>query len=90
MCSNISAKAYGRDPLSVTGPGVLGQFVNRYALQYHSLGDCGWNESYMRQLSTRQIVIKNSYYGYYEENNYGASEHYDVLWKEKKVYEEAA
>ena len=88
MCSNISEREYGIDPLSVSGPGLLGRFVNRYALQYHTHGDGGWNDSYMRQLSTGQMVVKNSYYGYYQENNYVASEHYEVLWKEKRVFKD--
>lgn len=87
MRSNISTRNYGKDPLSVTGPGLLGKFVHRYALQYHRHGDGGgWSDSYMRHLATGQIVIKNSYHGYYQENNYGASEHYNVLWNEKRVY----
>jgi hypothetical protein len=87
MCRNISNRKYGKDALSITGPGLLGKFVNRYTLQYHRHGEGGgWQDSYMRYLTTDQIVIKNSYYGYYQENNYGASEHYNVLWNEKRVF----
>jgi len=87
MCRNISNRDYGKDSLSITGPGLLGKFVDRYALQYHRHGEGGgWKESYMRHGTTGLMVIKNSYYGYYEENNYGASEHYDVLWNEKRVF----
>jgi hypothetical protein len=32
------------------------------------------------------VVIKNTYFGYYDENNYWKKNHYHLLWINKNVY----
>lgn len=91
---NTVKNLYGRDPLSLTGPGCLGDSIDytyshRYPYFFYNIipiKDKDWL-SYVVDKNMKK-VIKNTYYGYYTENNYRDTTHYHKLWHEKKIYKE--
>ena len=81
---------YGKNPLSPTGPGLLGEYVNnqeREQLPMYfetSVIENKINESY---IVFHDRVILKYYYGYREEQRKNQKKkHYDLLWKERKIY----
>jgi hypothetical protein len=89
---NIIKNYYGNDTLSITGPGCLGGSVdyvykNKYPFFYRNVIPVQGHNwlSYIVDKND-QKVIKNTYYGYYEENKYITTNHYHNLWYEKRIY----
>jgi len=88
----IIKNKYDKDPLSLTGPGCLGDCVDEvygknYSYHYFNLipkKDHDWL-SYNVDTNNKR-VIKNTYHGYYDENNYRSTGHYHVLWHNSKIY----
>lgn len=83
---------YDIDPLCVTGPGCLGDAVdymygNRYPYYYFNYVPPGKQDllSFVGDKS-KSSVIKNSYFGYYEEGGYKDTGHYHNLWMKHKIY----
>lgn len=89
---NVIKNYYGNDTLSITGPGCLGGSVdyvykNKYPFFYRNvipIQGRNWL-SYIVDKND-QKVIKNTYYGYYEENKYITTNHYHNLWYERRIY----
>ncbi len=88
----IIKNKYDKDPLSLTGPGCLGDAIdsvykNKYDYKYFNIIPVKNNDwlSYNVDLNNKK-VIKNTYFGYYDENNYRNTGHYHRLWHEKKIY----
>jgi mannosyltransferase OCH1-like enzyme len=85
---NIVRSDMKDDTLKITGPGVLGDAIDKitkktYQYEYFNkmLGD--WRSCiYKNEI----LFFQNSYYGYYDENNYLKERHYDTLWRKKKVF----
>jgi len=76
------------DTLKITGPGVLGDAIDKitkktYQYKYFNkmIGD--WRSCVYRN---KILFFQNSYHGYYNENNYLKEKHYDTLWRMKKVF----
>jgi mannosyltransferase OCH1-like enzyme len=87
MISNISNKIYGENALCITGPKVLGNIVyGNLHLENNVNGD-DWKNSYLTYTSNKNIIIKNSYCNYYDENDYINKLHYSVLWEKRTVYQ---
>jgi hypothetical protein len=89
---NIIKNYYCDDPLSVTGPGCLGKSVDyayekKYSYYYYNIVpiENHYWLSYVVDKNGKK-VIKNSYYGYYEEGNYKTTNHYHNLWNDKRIY----
>lgn len=89
---NIIKNNYGADPLSITGPSVLGKAIEsvygKYVYHYcNTIPVVGKGHlSRIIDRMTRDVIIKNTYYGYYEEGNYINTNHYHVLWHKKGIY----
>jgi GR25 family glycosyltransferase involved in LPS biosynthesis len=86
MCLNIMNENYTNDSLSITGPGLFGKFINNPTNYYNDMIKGDWQTSFLRNKNTNRITIKNSFYNYYEEDNYLKNHHYSVLWKNKQVF----
>lgn len=88
----IVNSSYDNDPLSITGPGCLGDAIDymygkRYPYYYFNTipkKDHDWL-SFVADGSKRN-VIKNTYFGYYDEGKYRTSGHYHNIWHQHKVY----
>jgi len=86
---------YTEDPLNITGPGCLGDAIryvyknNSYPYFYKNTVEPNRSSefSYIVDL-TGYNVIKNTYYGYYDEDNYYNLRHYHLLWKDRKIYKQ--
>lgn len=85
---------YNEDPLSITGPHVLGNAIDyvydgKYNYNYLNvvpIKNNDWLSYNVNKDGTK--VIKNTYYGYYDENNYKNTNHYHVLWYKKNIYKQ--
>jgi len=84
MVNNIAGNIYGENALCITGPKVLGNHVKDNMHFENNVRDKEWKNSYLTY--NKKIIVKNSYFGYYEENDYENKLHYNVLWKEKKAF----
>jgi mannosyltransferase OCH1-like enzyme len=90
----IVKNSYDKDPLCITGPGCLGDAIDyiyeaRYPYYYFNITpknkkDHHWL-SFIVDKSNRS-VIKNTYFGYYDEGNYKSIGHYAILWQRHKIY----
>jgi GR25 family glycosyltransferase involved in LPS biosynthesis len=83
MLTNIFKNSYEIDPLSITGPGLLGKYAKNNVLLYNS---CVNNDTQNSFISEKKILVKNTYFNYYNENNYLATNHYHIKWHNKTVY----
>jgi GR25 family glycosyltransferase involved in LPS biosynthesis len=81
---NIHNKLKCIDSLTVTGPGLMGKYVNATEYLCNLTDGCEWQKSYICYIN--QIIIKNSYFNYYIENNYLNEHHYGVLWTNNNIY----
>ncbi len=88
----IIKNSYDKDPLSVTGPGCLGDAIdymygNQYPYYYFNvipIKDHDWLSFVTDR--TGQRVIKNTYFGYYDEGAYRSTGHYHKLWHQHNIY----
>jgi hypothetical protein len=85
MIENISSKKYGKDPFSITGPGCMGEYIHNNIYMKLIFVDTE-NKNPVIINENKKILIKNTYYGYYDENNYIKTGHYVVLWENKQIY----
>jgi hypothetical protein len=82
---------YSENPLMVTGPGILGlaRLAERSTpplrLSNGFQGGDWQNTSTIRD-ENGTAIINCSYPGYYAEDNYGATHHYNVLWHNRQVF----
>jgi hypothetical protein len=84
---NIIGMEYGADPLCCTGPGVHGMAIDRVYGKYEYLyrnSEVSCDSCILDRAG--MVCFKNTYHGYYQENNYITTSHYSVLWKNRKIY----
>lgn len=89
MIQNIHYSEYSRDRLSITGPGVFADIASdnkKDNFLKNTMMDNEWQDSLIKNDSI--AVIKTSYVGYYNENNYQNTTHYAVMWNNKNVFNE--
>jgi len=85
---------YTEDPLNITGPGCLGDAIryvykDSYPYFYRNTVDPDRSSEFSHIIDlTGYNVIKNTYYGYYDEDNYYNLKHYHLLWKDRKIYKQ--
>lgn len=89
MINNIANRVYGENALCITGPRVLGNIVKNNLHLENNAFNGDWKNSYLTYTSNKNIIIKNSHYNYYDENDYINQSHYSVLWAKKGVYQES-
>ena len=92
---NLIKTKYLESSLSITGPQLWKKYINKNDCNfknilftpetYYELKD-RFIYSYIIDKNTNEMIIKNSYYGYYNENNYLSTTHYSNLWNLKQVY----
>jgi hypothetical protein len=85
---------YDKDPLCLTGPGSLGDAIDymyekRYPYYYKNIIPVEGKDwlSYVQDING-QKVIKNTYYGYYDEGMYREIGHYHNMWHSRSVYKQ--
>lgn len=83
---------YDKDPLCLTGPGSLGDAIDyiyekRYPYYYKNIIPVEGKDwlSYVQDRNG-QRVIKNTYYGYYDEGMYREIGHYHNIWHSRNVF----
>lgn len=86
MIYNIKNHLYLNCCLSVTGPGLLGKYVDYNNSFKHTFAfkNNDWTNSII--ISNSFKLIKTSFFNYYNENKYLDLHHYSVLWKNKNVF----
>jgi mannosyltransferase OCH1-like enzyme len=98
MLKNIKEESYASGPLDITGPGLLKKYINdtiyvknvysndEWKENWNKFTESGeWKNSYIIDIATKRIILKTSYYTYYDditehENNYM------YLYNTKQVY----
>lgn len=88
MVINIHNRNYCDDPLSISGPGLFGRYVNAsMCIDMNNTMDSlyDWSRSYIAL--DGKVLIKNTYNDYYNENNYISKGHYGHMWSNKQVYD---
>lgn len=90
---NIINNRYCEDPLSISGPGLLSGVINKHYIdyKYYYKNTCTSKHHSMSYITLnndtdKRMIIQNTYNGYYQEDNYGDTAHYDKLWHVNKVY----
>jgi FkbM family methyltransferase len=78
---NVKNKYYGRDCLYPTGPGILGEIVNKYSLK--TLGYFDKNYYYHKKLGK---IIEHKCKTCGQTQDWVNGNNYGKLWKEKKIY----
>jgi inositol phosphorylceramide mannosyltransferase catalytic subunit len=86
MLYNIHTNNYTKDALSVTGPGLLGKHIKNNIVLKNCMRGNDWMNSFITK--NEKIIIKNSYAGYYQENNYINTTHYSAIWNSKKIFDQ--
>lgn len=88
----IVNNVYGDNPLDITGPGCLGEAINyvyenNYNYYYRNVipENKQASLSFVIDINSKR-VMKNTYFGYYNEDNYADTSHYHNLWTKKSVY----
>jgi hypothetical protein len=93
--NNLGKTLYLDNPLCISGPQLWNKYIRKeecilknelYEPNTHYEMRNRFLNSYIKEKNNGNILIKNSYYGYYDENNYLLTLHYSNLWKLKKVY----
>jgi hypothetical protein len=88
---NVLNNHYGRDFLSITGPGIFPEifYMRDYpaiTLKNSRINDSeDWRQSGVTDSSGRWIAL-NSYHDYYEESNHLTSTHYSSFYQQNQVY----
>jgi GR25 family glycosyltransferase involved in LPS biosynthesis len=75
--------------LKISGPQCFSKFIhNNYCVKlYNYIYNNKWQDSlFINNNEEKKILIKISYNGYYNENNYVNTNHYGIMWKDKKIY----
>ena len=75
--------------LEICGPQCFSKFIiNDYNIKLYCYFDNNdWQKSvFINTLDGKKILIKISYNGYYNENNYIDTNHYGIMWKNKMIY----
>ena len=85
MIYNIHNSLYLTSSLEITGPLLFEKHINNNIFLKNNFKD-DWKNSYFYDLSNNNIIIKISYYGYYQENNYLNTSHYSILYNNKNIY----
>ena len=86
MLINIHTNNYTKHFLGVTGPLLLKKFINtNIFLKHDKISDDKWKDSFIID-NYNDIIIKCSYDGYYDENNYLKTDHYSIKWNNKNIY----
>lgn len=80
---NINHRYKGNNNLEITGPGLLGKYIDSNILVQNNI-DTDWKCSYIT--NNKKVIIKNSFDGYYDELNYLNDNHYSILWNKNKIY----
>jgi len=87
---NIHNSLYLTSSLEITGPKLFGKFINtkttNKTTNKKNANSDNWMDSYIVDSKTTEILIKNSYYNYYNESNYLNTDHYSILYANKLVY----
>jgi hypothetical protein len=88
---NILKNNYEKNPLSITGPGIFGNIIDEcynknYKYRYFNKHVKDRPDLSLIYDLNDNVVIKNTYFGYYDENNYWKKNHYHLLWINKNVY----
>jgi FkbM family methyltransferase len=78
---NVKNKYYGRDCLYPTGPGILGEIVNKYSLK--TLGYFDKNYYYHKKLGK---IIEHKCKNCGQTQDWANGNNYGKLWREKKIY----
>lgn len=86
IISNVINENYTNDSLSITGPGLMGKHITNNILFYYYMKNDDWQNNVIKKKDDSKLIIKTSYNGYYDENNYLNTSHYSVLWKEHRVF----
>ncbi len=86
MIFNIINNLYCESSLHITGPGLLSKFINNNIFFNNNIQNNDWKNSYFTDINYNKIIIKISYKNYYNENNYLNTEHYGLLYEQKKVF----
>lgn len=88
IVKSCQQKNYMRNSLDITGPCLLGRVVKKYdARKFMHYNMLFLTESASIYWNTDKVITKYSQYRE-EQKKYQRSEHYDKLWKTKKVYHE--
>ena len=89
MIFNIFNSLYLSSCLEITGPELLKKYIkdNLVLKKCNDIYD-NWKNSYLINNNNNSIIIKNSYYNYYNENNYINTNHYGILYQQRKVFNE--
>jgi GR25 family glycosyltransferase involved in LPS biosynthesis/mannosyltransferase OCH1-like enzyme len=85
MSYNIFYSLYLNNYLEITGPQLFNKYINNNILLYNNVLNDEWMDSYLTN-NYNNIVIKNSYNGYYNENNYKDTNHYSIMYNNKDIY----
>ena len=74
--------------LEICGPLCFSKLITneKNIKLFNNIIDNSWKDSLLLDYHEKKIIIKNSYYNYYNENNYLNTKHYVVIWKDKKIY----
>jgi len=82
-----------KDPLSVTGPGILGNAIEdvygkknyKYYYFKKDLVKSDFSTGMIYDIHNK-MIIKCAYQGYYDESNYLKKSHYSVLWHNNNLF----
>lgn len=87
---NVTFEIYGHDLLHVTGPCVLNSHVpkeDKILLKTNiTVGDRWQESSFVKEEHGGKIIMKSSYYGYYEETK-NKLQHYSRYYETRKVFQ---
>jgi len=85
MFLNIIYENYTSSSLAVTGPQLLGDYIHSNIKFENVNTTTDWMLSYLIN-ENKDIYIKNSYNGYYNEGKYIETMHYDFLYRNKNIF----
>lgn len=96
MLKNIKNEYYGSSPLDITGPSLLKKYISedKYLKNIYSNNEWKndwnnfiksnkWKDSYIIDILTNQIIIKTSYYNYYDDKS---RNNYNDLYYNKNIF----
>lgn len=84
---NFYKQYYNEGPLYVSGPYLLKKFIDiKKCILYNDFKNQNWINSFVINLKTNKIIIKNNYNTYYSDNNYFYTSHYHNIWFNRKLY----
>lgn len=86
MIQNILSNYYGDSCLDITGPRLLGKFINNKHFKLNNKFTYDWKKSYIIDIDNNISIMKNCFPSYYNDNQYLNNKHYSILWKQKNVF----